>query len=72
MPRKDRVLECRYVDNASDRAAGNDLRCNHGAGVASVSMRENVEGMGLTGPHMEEDGGRHGGEEGEIFPGLKS
>ena len=72
MARKDRVLECRYVDNDSDRAAGKGVRCKHGAGIARVAMRENVEGMGLAGPHMEEDGGGRGGAEGEIFPGLKS
>ena len=70
--RKDRVLECRYVDNASDIAAENGVRCKHGAGVARASMREKVEGMGLAGPHMEERGGGQGGEGGEIFPGLKS
>ena len=69
--RKERVLECKHGDNRSDVAAGRDVRCKHGAGVARASMRSKVEGIGLEGPHMEERRGKQGDEEGEIFPGLK-
>ena len=50
--RKERVLECRYLDSGSNIAAERGVRCKHGAGVARASMRSKVDGDGTSGaPH---------------------